>query len=251
LREIKGFRQAAAEALMEKRGAGYATPADLLRRARLTRSDLALLADADAYGSLALDRRGAGWDVAGLEAEALPLFAEKPCSEPAADLPRMALGDEVAEDYAVTGLSLKRHPMALLRPLLARDRVIPTAALSRTTPGRRVAVAGLVLVRQQPGSAKGTIFMTIEDETGIANLIVWPAVYELHRRAVLGGSLVTAIGRVQREGLVVHLVVETLIDRGAVLKRLRTLDDQARESQPSRSDPHLPEEFRRLSRDFR
>jgi error-prone DNA polymerase len=189
--------------------------------------------------------------VTGLADEELPLFAARTPVEPVVDLPRMALGDEVAEDYATTGLSLKRHPMALLRPLLASDRVIPAQALATATPGRHVAVAGLVLVRQRPGSASGTIFMTIEDETGIANLIVWPAVYEAYRRAVLGSALVTAIGRVQREAKVVHLVVEKLIDRGAILARLRTLDEQAGEMPPSRGAAGLPEEFRRLSRDFR
>jgi error-prone DNA polymerase len=250
LRQIKGLAQKLAERLVAARGSGYAEPEDLLRRAQLTRADLARLADADAFGSLALDRRRAGWKAAGLEEETLPLFARASRAEPETHLPRMALGDEVAEDYARTGLTLKTHPMALLRPHLGS--VVPAQALDSIAVNRRVSVAGLVLVRQQPGSAKGTIFMTIEDETGIANLIVWPAIYEAFRRVVLAGSLVVATGRLQREGLVVHLVVERLEDRGDVLRTLRTLDDRPGETlRPERSDAALPDEFRRLSRDFK
>jgi error-prone DNA polymerase len=252
MRQIKGLSQAVAEALMEKRTSFYAGPLDVLRRAEIRQADLARLADADAFRSVGLDRRRAGWAVAGLEADSLPLFATDMRPEPAIALPRMALGDQVAEDYAVTSLSLKRHPLALLRPLLADARILPACRLATAPVDRRVHVAGLVLVRQQPGTAKGTIFMTIEDETGIANLIVWPGVYDLYRRIVLGGALVVASGRLQREREVIHIVVEKLVDRHDLLRRLRTLDDGDGEATGlERADPALAEGFRRLSRDFR
>jgi error-prone DNA polymerase len=251
MREVKGLSQKVSEKLMDAREAGYASPLDVLRRAAVDRGDLARLADADAFGSMKLDRRRAGWAVAGLEDEDLPLFATDLRVEPAAALPRMALGDQVAEDYAITGLSLKRHPMALLRPLFGRTRIVETRQLATLPVGRRVQVAGLVLVRQRPGSGN-TIFMTIEDETGIANLIVWAAIYEKFRRIVLGGALVVATGRLQRERESIHVVVEDLVDRRDVLRQLRTLEERDREAErPERSDPDLPDAFRRRSRDFR
>jgi error-prone DNA polymerase len=251
LRQVKGLSQAVAEQLMKERGDGYASPLDALRRAGIKRGDLALLADADAFGSIGLDRRRAGWVVAGLEEDDLPLFATDLRVEPTAVLPRMALGDQVAEDYSITGLSLKRHPMALLRTLFGDERIVAARQLGVLPVGRRVSVAGLVLVRQRPGSGE-TIFMTIEDETGIANLIVWSSVYERYRRIVLGGSLVVATGRLQREQEVIHIVVEKLTDRRDILRQLRTLDDPGGDAmRPERSDADLPEEFRRRSRDFR
>ena len=146
----------------------------------------------------------------------------------------MTLGQEVAEDYANLRLTLRCHPLALLRPRLAR-RVIEAARLAEIDDGRRVEVAGLVLVRQRPGTASGVIFVTIEDETGVANLVVWPAVFERFRRVVLGAQLMVVRGKVQKEGLVIHVVADTLIDRTDLLRRLAETD-QAFEAPVARAD---------------
>jgi error-prone DNA polymerase len=135
----------------------------------------------------------------------------------------MTLGQEVAEDYASLRLTLRRHPLALLRPWLDR-RVIKAERLAAIDDGRRVEVAGLVLVRQRPGTASGVIFITIEDESGVANLVVWPAVFERFRRIVLGAQLMLVRGKVQKEGMVIHIVAETLIDRTDLLRRLAETD---------------------------
>jgi error-prone DNA polymerase len=165
----------------------------------------------------------------------------------------MKPGEHVVADYAATSLSLKRHPVAFLRERLKAKGILPTEALGRTRDGRRVTVAGLVLVRQRPGTAKGTIFLTIEDETGIANIIVWPAEFEQFRRIVMGGSVVAVQGRLQREGIVLHLIAEHLTDLSA---ELRELDQDHTLAVPhARADEviHPGEDVRELkvrSRDF-
>jgi error-prone DNA polymerase len=137
----------------------------------------------------------------------------------------MPIGEAVAEDYASLRLSLRAHPLALLRSAIARERcgripIAQTAALRSARDGQRLAVAGLVLIRQRPGSANGVIFVTLEDETGIANLVVWPTMFERYRRTVLGARLMVAAGKVQREGEVIHLVAQRLDDRSALLQGL-------------------------------
>jgi error-prone DNA polymerase len=144
----------------------------------------------------------------------LPLFAHAETAEEDAEraLPSMTPGEHVAADYAHLRLSLKAHPMAFLRARHAARGVIPCASLSQVKDGARVRLAGLVLVRQRPGTASGVIFVTIEDEGAIANLIVWPKVFERFRRAVLGARLLSVTGRLQREGLVTHVIAERLED---------------------------------------
>jgi error-prone DNA polymerase len=185
------------------------------------------LARADAFGSLELGRRGALWsaighDRTGHELDHPPLFAWADGvapSEPEVALPPMRLGEEVAQDYANLRLSLRCHPLALLRPWLDR-RVAEARQLASFANGRRVEVAGLALVRQRPGTASGVIFITIEDETGVANLVVWPSVFERYRRVVLGAQLLVVRGKLQREGIVIHVVADDLIDRSDLLARL-------------------------------
>ncbi len=133
----------------------------------------------------------------------------------------MPLGEHVVEDYAAIGLTLKRHPLAFLRPELRREGLVRAADLAVLPVGRRLAIAGLVLIRQRPGSANGVVFITIEDETGVANLIVWPAMLERFRRAALGATLLYCRGRLQREESVIHLVAEDLRDWTARLDALR------------------------------
>ncbi|HEV2547161.1 MAG TPA: error-prone DNA polymerase [Stellaceae bacterium] len=172
----------------------------------------------------------------------LPLFASlagEAAREPAVMLPPMGLGEHVLQDYRTTGLSLKEHPLALLRGVLEERRILPNRRLQEIPAGTNARVAGLVLIRQQPGSAKGVIFMTLEDETGIANIIVWRKTFERFRPIVMGARLVQCEGPVQREGEVIHVVAHRLIDLSPLLRRL--------------SDPGAsrPEELVVQSRDFR
>ena len=221
---VEGLGEAEAQALVAGRGAGYGDPA-AIRRAGVSRAALETLAAADAFRSLGLDRRGALWAVRGMAAAApLPLFAAagvaETGAEPAAALPEMPLGEHVVQDYRMLGLSLKAHPVALLRAHLDRLGVVSTAAAGAAAHGRRVHTAGVVLVRQKPGSANGVIFVTIEDETGIANLVIWRRVAARFRAAVMGARLVRVTARVQRAEGVTHLVVERMEDRSGDLALL-------------------------------
>jgi error-prone DNA polymerase len=226
-RQIKGLAEKDAAALIKARAAGYAAPRDLWRRAGLGGGALDRLAHADAFRSLGLDRRQALWAMKGLGPLPLPLFAASEAlagaqrTRPEPALPEMTLGQHVAEDYAALSLSLKRHPVAFLRPELARDGMVRAADLADLPLDRRLTIAGLVLIRQRPGTASGVIFVTIEDETGVANLILWPAVFEAYRRVALGASLLGCVGRLQREGIVMHIVAEKLLDLSPRLRQLR------------------------------
>jgi error-prone DNA polymerase len=140
--------------------------------------------------------------------------------EPDFDLPSMCLGEHIVEDYRTVGLSLKAHPVSLLRDELAARRVIKSEQLAQIRNGERVRVSGLVLVRQRPGTASGVIFMTLEDETGIANIVVWPKLFEQYRREVLGGRLVTIDGPVQSESGVIHVIAERVHDYTPLLAQL-------------------------------
>ncbi|HEX9702104.1 MAG TPA: error-prone DNA polymerase [Rhodospirillales bacterium] len=225
-RQVKGLREADGRRLVALRGAGYRDVADVRRRARLSRSVLERLARADAWHGLGLGRRQALWAVRGLDqAPSLPLFAHADMAadetpEPAVDLPSMTPGEAVADDYRALMLSLRAHPVALLRARLAVDGYLPCAELIAAADGRPVAVAGLIITRQRPGSAKGVVFVTLEDETGVANLVVWPDVFERYRRPAIGASLLGVRGRLQREGLVIHVVAESLADLSGLLRRL-------------------------------
>ena len=225
LRQIAGFSQKDAERIEKTRGAGFASLRDFWLRGGLSPAVLKRLAEADAFGSFGLTRRQALWALRALrrtgEKDDLPLFAraELPDREPDAALRPMAPGEDVIEDYRHLHLSLKAHPLVFLREALAQKRVLPCGRLAETPSGKRVTVAGLVLVRQRPGSAQ-SIFMTVEDETGIANIIVWPQVFEKYRGVVMGARLVAATGKVQNESNVVHLIAERLDDLTPMLSLL-------------------------------
>ena len=172
----------------------------------------------------------------------------------AALLPEMPLGEHVVEDYATIGLSLKRHPLAFLRGEFARDGFVAAADLAALPVDRRVAIAGLVLIRQRPGSANGVIFITLEDETGVANLIVWPNVLERFRRAALGATLLYCRGKLQREQSVIHIVAEDLRDLTTRLNTLRDRTAGAPAAPRSAVSANLPGSGSDLvvpSRDFR
>ena len=226
LRLVGGLAEEATKATVVKaRGAGYGDVAALWIRSGAPVSVLERLADADAFRSMGLDRRAALWAVRGLDGGALqggarrataantPLIASAGTGdlfdEARVDLPETTLGEHVVHDYAAISLSLKAHPIAFFRDELARRRVLTSAQhWDDKLSGRRVAVAGLVLVRQRPGTAKGVIFLTLEDETGIVNIVVWPKVFERNRRTVMTAQFLEVRGRIEREGLVIHVVAE-------------------------------------------
>ena len=207
--------------LIAARGDGFGDFATLANRSGLTRAQLQRLAEADAFRSLGLDRRKALWESQAVaKAAPVPLVASAPGEEVALDLPDMALSEHVIADYQTTRLSLKGHPVSFLRADFAAGGIKTCAELARMDDADPASCAGVVLVRQRPGNGI-VCFMTIEDETAVANLVVMPKVFEAYRKVVMGARLVVAVGRVQRspEG-VVHLMVYKLIDRSAELRRL-------------------------------
>jgi error-prone DNA polymerase len=213
-RQIKGLREEDAGWIVGARGNGYPDPESLWLRAGITPAVLERLAEADAFAGMGLTRRDALWAVRAIRApKPLPLFANpldgEGLNEPDVTLPAMHLGEEVVEDYVAMRLSLRAHPMELLRPdipgLTPHDQ-LPTVALNR------ISVCGLVITRQRPGTASGVVFLTLEDETGTSNIVVWAKTYERFRRIVMGGRLLRVTGRLQREGIVTHLIAEVIED---------------------------------------
>ncbi len=196
----------------------YSDVRDLWRRSGISRASIEKLAAADAFRSLGLDRRQALWEVRGLPKEnPLPLFDHAATAEAGNEekvaLPVMPLSEHVVNDYRTLRLSLKAHPMSFLRARVATARILSCGGLKQIHDGARVSVAGVVLVRQRPGSAQGVVFMTIEDETGVANSVIWPKVLERERKVVMGARLVVVHGRVQRHEDIIHVVAERLEDR--------------------------------------
>ncbi|MGE0563246.1 MAG: error-prone DNA polymerase [Pseudolabrys sp.] len=225
-RQIAGLSQQCGEIIESTRGSGFDSVRDLWLRTGLQPAALERLAAADAFRSIGLDRRDALWAIRALrrsgDKDDLPLFARvsMPDLEPDADLPPMLPGQHVVEDYRHLHLSLKAHPVSFLRGEFERRGIVRHERLSQIRSGRRVIVGGLVLVRQRPGTAKNVIFMTMEDETGIANIIVWPRVFESFRPQVLGARLVSVAGELQNEQGVIHVVADTIEDLTPMLRRL-------------------------------
>ncbi|MEX2559536.1 MAG: error-prone DNA polymerase, partial [Pirellulales bacterium] len=224
-RQVLGFSQTHAVAIEQARRQGpFRSMEDFARRTGLGGAVLARLAKADAFGSLDLDRRGALWQALSQPKEAeLPLFARiesAQADQRPGELPGLGRYEEVLADYRTAGLSLKGHPIAFLRAELDKRHVARAADLSRLPPGRFLRVAGLVLVRQRPGTASGITFVTLEDETGVANLIVHPSVWERYRQAAACASALLAYGRLQRQGLVIHVLVSKLEDLAGLSREL-------------------------------
>jgi error-prone DNA polymerase len=225
-RQIGGFSEADGRMIEAHRGAGFDSVRDLWLRTRLKPAVLERLAAADAFRSLGLSRREALWAIRALrrsgDKDDLPLFARvaMPELEPDAALPPMPSGQQVVEDYRHLHLSLRAHPVSFLRRDLAARGVTPHDRLRDMPNGRRVTIGGLVLVRQRPGTAKGVIFATLEDETGIANTVIWQGVFERFRPIVLGARLISVSGRLQNVSDVVHVVAEEIEDLTHLPRRL-------------------------------
>ncbi|MBB5723963.1 error-prone DNA polymerase [Loktanella ponticola] len=242
-RQIKGFKEEDAGWIVATRGNGYSDPEGVWLRAGTAPATLERLAEADAFCDMGLNRRDALWQVKAIRGQQpLPLFNDRiegeGIAEPSVNLPSMNLGEEVVEDYVSLRLSLRAHPMELLRPSMTG--LTPHAELA-TAPLRRTTVCGLVITRQRPGTASGVIFLTLEDETGVSNVVVWPKVYEQFRRIVMGGRLLRVTGYLQREGIVVHLIAQQIEDMSHGLTELgHPLDEAIGETQPQADDTPRP-----------
>ena len=222
MRQVDGLVEAHVDAIIDAREEPYGDVHEVWQRSGVPVAALEKLAAADGFRSLGLDRRQALWQVRALKGrKPLPLFdhaqAREEGDEPAVDLPAMALPEHVIADYQTVRLSLKAHPMSFLRRAFRRRGVVANRMLVDLRDGAKVAVAGLVLVRQRPGSAKGVVFMTIEDETGIANAVIWPKTMKAYRRVIMGSRLVLIRGRIQRHQDIIHVVADRLEDCTAVL----------------------------------
>jgi error-prone DNA polymerase len=240
---VRSLNQKDAEQLVDRRAFGrvaasrheqrFCSIEDVWRRAGVAVATLRHIAAADGFSGIGLSRREASWAIKGLHDEALPLFAaaddrkgvlRPEANEPAVALAPMTLGREVTQDYQTTGLSLRAHPIGFLRERLRAKHFLPCTALRAAKNGSLIGVAGLVLVRQMPGSAKGVMFVTLEDESANANLIVWPTVFEKNRRTILAATMLGCRGRVQSSNNVIHLIVEEVTDLSADIKLISGVD---------------------------
>ena len=256
LRQVRGLANADGAAIVAARAlAPFGSVEEVWRRSGVQRLAIEKLADADAFHAFGADRRQGLWKVKGLGEAPLPLFvaADEVSAafspegiEPAVALTPLTDGREVVEDYRALQLSLRAHPLTFLRGELTRRGITRCADLSSVRDGRHVEVAGIILVRQKPGSAKGVLFITIEDETGVANGILWPDRFEAQRRTVMSASMIGMKGRVQKEGEVIHVICDRIIDHGDLLAQVGGMSfphqtgrgDGARHAgSPDRGDP--------------
>lgn len=265
-RQVRGLANVHGAAIVAARGpAPFESVEEVWRRAGVPRAAIERLAEADAFHVLAEDRRQGLWKVKGLGEAPLPLFAaadEREAQfspegvEPGVILRPMTDGREVVEDYRSLQLSLRGHPMSFLRGQLDAMRIVRCADLATIRDGRNIEVAGVILVRQRPGSAKGVLFVTIEDETGVANGIIWPDRFEIYRRQVMSASMIAMRGRLQKEGEVTHIICDRITDHDDMLRSIGRMEfavapgrgDGARNgSGPDPRDPAWPPRGRTLS----
>jgi error-prone DNA polymerase len=219
LRMVKGMQPAWVRHLVETRSrlGCFTSVDDLHRRAGLTRTTLKALAEADAFTSMGLSRREALWRVLAIDDTPAPLF-DTPADDGGVVLPVMPRGQEVLSDYATVGLSLKAHPIALVRELLDRQGIVAAGRVKQLRHGSRVSVCGLVLIRQRPGTASGVVFITLEDETGIVNLIVRPHLFDRYRQAARHAAIMQCDGWVERQGDVIHVSARRMVDRSDLIR---------------------------------
>jgi error-prone DNA polymerase len=235
LRQVKGLKEADAQQLFEQRGLGYRS-LHALREAGLSNAVLELLSDADAFRSVGLDRRAALWEatVKDYQPEALFSRTQTDVTEPV-ELPEMPQSEHVIQDYQVLTMSLKGHPVSFLRESLKQLGVTSHDQLKTVAHDEPVKVAGLILVRQRPGTAKGICFITLEDETGSANLVIFPQLFDRYRKEIIQSRLLLVEGKLQREGEVIHVIVQKCVDASRMLKHLMLPKDSAL-GKRSRSD---------------
>jgi error-prone DNA polymerase len=230
LRQVRSLANVHGAAIVGARGdLPYDCVEDVWRRASVPRAAIERIAEADGFACLAEDRRQGLWKVKGLGEAPLPLFAAADAREasfspegrePATALRPMTEGREVVEDYRTLQLSLRAHPLSFLREALDKMGIVRCADLGGIRDGRNIEVAGVILVRQRPGSAKGVLFVTIEDETGIANGILWPDRFDIYRRQVMSASMIAMRGRMQKEGEVIHIICDRIVDHDAMLRQV-------------------------------
>jgi error-prone DNA polymerase len=219
---VRGLSEEGAKRIVEARKRQpFQSTEELAHRARLNRRDLKCLAAAGALEAFSGNRHQAHWQVAGIETGA-HVLRDAPVAETSPMLSAPTEGENLVADYASTGLTLGRHPLALLRPRLARMRFAAAEEIRGLPSGSPVRTAGIVTGRQRPGTASGTVFVTLEDETGTINVIVWRDLTERQRRELLGARLMGVEGVLEREGEVMHLVAKRLSDHSALLGRVAT-----------------------------
>ncbi|WP_457268820.1 error-prone DNA polymerase [Pedobacter sp. UYEF25] len=242
-RQIKGMNETEISQLLAARGSGYKTIPEM-RTAGVGQAALERLADADAFRSMGLDRRKALWEISALADRPIALFEEQPsesAKEIQVELPFMTKSEHVVQDYSATSLSLKAHPISFIREKLSLLHIRSSKEIYETSAGIKVKTAGLVLVRQRPGTAGGVCFITIEDETGFVNLVIFKHLFEKYRKEILGARLLMVEGKLQREGEVVHVIVQKCFD---LSKMLKGLTDTKKDDLPlltlSRADEKTP-----------
>ncbi len=251
LRQIKGMKKEDAEQIAKCRGNGYPDVESLWLRAGIKPEILERLAEADAFVTIGVGRRDALWAARALRSPGmLPLFGAdgEGVDEPKVTLPTMTLGQEVIEDYLSMRLSLRAHPLEILRRRLPESMVHERLSVMNG----RVSVTGLVITRQRPATSSGVIFLTLEDETGTSNIVVWRRIYERYRNAIIGGRLLRVTGRIEREGQVVHVIAEKVEDLSLMLASISGPGRIAGNGPPQPSARHPREQAKRLfpSRDF-
>ncbi|MEJ7768421.1 MAG: error-prone DNA polymerase [Chitinophagaceae bacterium] len=238
-RQVKGLRAEDMNTLISSRYDRY-TNINQLRDAGVPEAALEKLADADAFRSLGLDRRQALWQISTRNDQPIALFSGQPSEDIREDgitLPQMSSSEHVVHDYAATSLSLRAHPVSFIREKLQQLHIVSTKQLGSLKDGALVKVAGLILVRQRPGTAGGICFMTVEDETGFANLVIFESLFDKYRKEILQSRLVMAEGKLQREGEVIHVIVKQCYDFTKLLRHLTAADDGNRlKMTPSRAD---------------
>jgi error-prone DNA polymerase len=218
-RQVKGLREEEMKQFVAARNKRYTTMNEL-RDSGLTQPILERLADADAFRSIALDRRQALWELS-VKDRPIVLFSSQSADDPEkTSLPAMSMSEHVVQDYSSTSLSIKAHPVSFIREKLHQLHILSTSDLTKSKNGDPVKVAGLVLVRQRPGTASGICFMTIEDETGFANAVIFPNLFEKFRREILQSKLILLEGKLQVEGEVIHVIVSNCYNLSALLRNL-------------------------------
>ncbi|MFM8743522.1 MAG: OB-fold nucleic acid binding domain-containing protein, partial [Cytophagales bacterium] len=233
-RQVKGFKQEEAQKLLHARGNGFTSIRQLLEIG-FSGATLEKLADADAFRSLGSDRREALWHVANRDYQPQSFFSSlknNVTDDNEISLPKMKLSEQVVQDYATTSLSLKAHPVSFVRAELNQLRALTHASLETAKNGDWVKVAGLVLVRQRPGTATGICFITLEDETGIANLVVFSHLFDKYRKEIIQSRLLMVEGQLQREGEVVHVIVKRCFNISPLLQKLTGVEETQKSQFP-------------------